>query len=146
MDGQRFDALTRTLAGPASRRATLRGLLAAVAGVLTGAGDVDAHPRGYLGPGDPCYDDAQCRSSDTTAYYCADNGFAYDGPLNCCAFTGGYCSRDEGCCGALLCAHNTCGGLAPRIERRLYNRFQRMRRLRRRRRRHHRRPHRHRRR
>lgn len=141
MDGQRFDALTRALARPASRRATWRGMVAAVAGVLMGSGAVAAHPRGYLGPGDPCYDDVQCRSSDTTAYYCADNGFDYDGPLNCCAFVGGYCNRDKGCCGGLLCVDLTCGGLAPRIERRLYARFARLRRLHRLRRRHRRRRH-----
>jgi hypothetical protein len=35
--------------------------------------------------------------------FCADNGFDYDGPLNCCAYEGGYCYSDEGCCGIASC-------------------------------------------
>ena len=33
------------------------------------------------------------------AVYCADNGFRYDGTLNCCRYGGGSCARDEECCG-----------------------------------------------
>jgi hypothetical protein len=61
----------------------------------------------YLGPGDPCYDDAQCRGADTELI-CFDNGFDYDGPLNCCAYDGGRCGFDEGCCGGLSCLSGIC--------------------------------------
>jgi hypothetical protein len=39
---------------------------------------------------------------------CGDNGFGYDGPLNCCVTDYGYCDSDEGCCGSLVCAGGQC--------------------------------------
>jgi hypothetical protein len=112
MDGHRFDALTRAFSRATTRRASLGGIAAAVIALWSGA-RAGAAQLGYLGPGDACYDDDQCASSDTTLLVCADNGFDYDGDLNCCAFEGGFCSFDEGCCGALVCYGGICGGLAP---------------------------------
>jgi hypothetical protein len=112
MDGQRFDDVARALARGASRRTLLRGLGGALAGVLTAHGrSVGAQQPYFLGPGDPCYDDSQCRGADAPLY-CAENGFDYDGPLNCCAFEGSRCGFDEACCGSLTCAGGTCAFVA----------------------------------
>lgn len=111
MDGKQLDNFARRLAGAASRRSVLR-LLAGAAGAafLTAR---DRRPAAgqvvyYLGPGDPCFDDAQCRGADV-AMICFDNGFTYDGPLNCCALDGDRCGFDEGCCGGLSCIDGLCG-------------------------------------
>jgi hypothetical protein len=109
MDGQRFDNVARALARGASRRGLLRGLAGSViAGWAAARGhEANAQQAYYLGPGDPCYDDAQCRGADAPLY-CAANGFDYDGPLNCCAFEGSRCGFDEACCGSLSCLNGTC--------------------------------------
>jgi hypothetical protein len=106
VDDQRFDKLARVVAGLGSRRAVLRGL----AGVATLAawgrrGAPVSAQYGNLGPGDACYDDSQCSSSLTygSPLVCADNGFDYDGPLNCCTGEGSYCFSDEGCCSWAYC-------------------------------------------
>jgi hypothetical protein len=110
MDDRRFDSLARAVAGSGSRRGMLRGLVGAVALAVVGRRTPDAAAQsGYLGPGDACYDDSQCAWSDTTALYCDENGFDYDGPRNCCAYYGGVCFADEGCCGSLFCTGNSCG-------------------------------------
>jgi hypothetical protein len=109
MDERRFDSLSRVVAGLGSRRAVLRGLfgiatLAAWGRHRSGA----SAQRGALGPGDACYDDGQCNQAvaDNSPFVCADNGFDYDGPLNCCTGAGGYCYSDEGCCGWSFCDAN----------------------------------------
>jgi hypothetical protein len=93
----------------------MRGLVGGVvAGVLAATRDepVTAQDCCYLNPGDPCYDDRQCAlNANNVAYqpmFCADNGFDYDGPLNCCAWEGYQCGIDEGCCGSLLCIDYAC--------------------------------------
>jgi hypothetical protein len=109
MDGQRFDALTRIVARNASRRDLLRGLAAAVGLlVLSGRAARVAAQSGYLGPGEACSDDSQCGNTRYSPMFCADNGFDYDGPLNCCAYEGGYCYSDEGCCGIASCITGSC--------------------------------------
>jgi hypothetical protein len=112
MDGQRFDQLTRSLAHGISRRGFTRALTAgAIGGWFAARGRAAAAQQAYyLGPGDSCYDDAQCLGADAPLY-CADNGFDYDGPLNCCAFEGSRCGFDEACCGSLSCANGTCAFL-----------------------------------
>jgi hypothetical protein len=112
MDGQRFDQLTRSLAPGLSRRGLLRALNGgALGGWLAARGRVAAAQQAYyLGPGDTCYDDAQCWGADARLY-CADNGFDYDGQLNCCAFEGSRCGFDEACCGSLSCLNGTCAFL-----------------------------------
>ena len=109
MDEQRFDTLARSLAGVTSRRTGLR-LLAAAGASLVGLvrGSSGASAQVYLTAGDPCYDSSQCRAADAPLV-CADNGFAYDGPLNCCTFEGSRCFADEGCCGSSVCVNGFCG-------------------------------------
>ena len=68
--------------------------------------------RVCLGPGEPCYDDAQCRGADAPLV-CADNGFAYDGPLNCCTNAGSRCGVDEACCGTASCLGGICAYAGP---------------------------------
>jgi hypothetical protein len=108
VDGQRFDKIARGLAQGISRRGLLGGITGGVAALLASRGqNVTAQQAYYLGPGDACYDDAQCRGADAPLY-CADNGFDYDGPLNCCAFEGSRCGFDEACCGSLSCFDGIC--------------------------------------
>ena len=109
MDGQRFDTLARAVAGNRSRRGLLGGLVGAVGLLALGrrAPDVAAQ-GGYLGPGEACYDDSQCGNTRYSQMFCDNNGFDYDGPLNCCAYEGGYCYSDEGCCGIASCITGSC--------------------------------------
>ena len=109
MDGQRFDTLARAVAGNRSRRGLLGGLVGAVGLLALGrrAPDVAAH-GGYLGPGEACYDDSQCGNTRYSQMFCDNNGYDYDGPLNCCAYEGGYCYSDEGCCGVASCITGSC--------------------------------------
>jgi hypothetical protein len=109
MDGERFDYLTRVVARNGSRRGLLRGLAGAVGLlVLGGRASRVAAQSGYLGPGETCYDDSQCGNTRYSPMFCADNGFDYDGPLNCCAYEAGYCYSDEGCCGIASCITGSC--------------------------------------
>ena len=106
MDEHRFDSLTRDLATTFSRRGGMRLLAAAGASFLALArGKSDAAAQRYLTAGDPCYDSSQCRAADTPLV-CADNGFDYDGPLNCCTYEDGRCYADEHCCGTAFCNAN----------------------------------------
>jgi hypothetical protein len=109
MDGARFDSLTRAVARNASRRGLLRGLVGLAALLVqSGRASSVAAQSGYLGPGEVCYDDSQCGNTRYSPMFCADNGFDYDGPLNCCAYEGGYCYSDEGCCGTASCITGSC--------------------------------------
>jgi hypothetical protein len=109
MDGERFDSLARVVARNGSRRGLLRGLVGAVGLlVLGGRATRVAAQSGYLGPGEACYDDSQCGNTRYSPMFCADNGFDYDGPLNCCAYEGGYCYSDERCCGIASCITGSC--------------------------------------
>jgi hypothetical protein len=84
MDERRFDSFTRALATGASRRAGVRLLAGSGAALLAFArGRGVSAQAGLLGPGEPCRDSSQCFAADARLV-CADNGFAYDGPLNCC--------------------------------------------------------------
>ena len=108
----RFDNVVRALAEPASRRGALRGTVAVVAtllGLMRGGETAARHARIPLGGA--CYHTNQCLHHAVAtrrarlrpsrqAVYCADNGFRYDGVLNCCRYGGGYCKRDEHCCGS----------------------------------------------
>jgi len=106
MDERRFDSITRDLSTTISRRGGLQLLAAAGASFLALArGKSDAAAQRYLSAGDPCYDSSQCRAADTPLI-CADNGFDYDGPLNCCTYEDGRCYADEHCCGTAYCNAN----------------------------------------
>jgi hypothetical protein len=109
MDGERFDSLTRVVARNGSRRGLLRGLAGAVGLLVLGRRSSRvAAQSGYLGPGEACYDDSQCGNTRYNEMFCADNGFDYDGALNCCAYEGGFCYGDEGCCGIASCITGSC--------------------------------------
>jgi hypothetical protein len=115
MDDRQFDSLARRLGRRSGRRGAVRGLVGGLAaGGLAIARGRRAAAQGccYLAAGDPCYDDRQCAANPNNVAYqpmfCADNGFAYDGPFNCCAWAGYQCAFDEGCCGALVCVDNAC--------------------------------------
>jgi hypothetical protein len=121
VDDQRFDSVVRALTKRASRRGSLRGSIAAFAIVLAVMRDSEAAARTALIPlGGACYQTNQClhhaattrrgrRRSSRQAVYCAENGFEYDGPLNCCHDGGGSCQRDEHCCGSrYFCRSKVC--------------------------------------
>jgi hypothetical protein len=108
VDDQRFDNLARALAKGASRRQGFRMLAGGAATLLAFArGSGAAQGQQWLTAGDPCYDSSQCRAADAPLT-CADNGFDYDGPLNCCTYEQGRCFADEGCCGTALCVNGFC--------------------------------------
>ncbi len=116
MDDRRFDSLVRSLAGKAPRRAVLRALAGGAGAALIGAArrgtpSASAH-HGALGPGDACYDSDQCVAADAPLA-CGDNGFDYDGPLNCCTFVGSRCGFDEACCGTASCIGGVCTNDSP---------------------------------
>ena len=117
VDDRRLDNLARTLAGPVPRRGVLQLLAGGAAAALLAArgGRGAAAHHGNLNPGDPCRDDSQCGNQfpELGILYCADNGFDYDGPLNCCRYEGGTCGGplsdfDAACCGALRCLGGVC--------------------------------------
>lgn len=111
MDEQRFDSLTRSLAGRRSRRALGRGVLGGGLGLALSrlwAGPASAR-RGRSGPGDPCRHDDQCWAADTSLV-CAWNGFGNDGDYNCCAYDGSRCGGDRDCCGYGSCNGGFCAG------------------------------------
>src|SRR5688500_2244726 len=66
----------------------------------------------FLGPGDPCYDNTQCRGADAPLV-CADNGFDYDGALNYCTGAGSRCGFDEACRGSASCLGGICSYAGP---------------------------------
>ena len=110
MDDRRFDGLTRAMARNAPRRTLLRALAGGAGGALLAVarrGSPAAAHHGRLGPGDTCYHNRQCVAADAPLV-CADNGFAYDGPLNCCTYVGSRCGFDEACCGAASCIGGFC--------------------------------------
>lgn len=104
MDERRFDTLARSLAKSTSRRGGLRWLAGTGATLLAlarGNGGAAAQSWGRIA-GDPCWDSNQCLAADAPLV-CADNGFAYDGPLNCCTYEGSRCGAAEHCCGTAYC-------------------------------------------
>jgi len=124
----RFDTLTRRMARAGSRRTLLRavagGLAAAV--FVRGRGDVDAAPNS-VPRGGVCYHDRQCINDYYAPggaglnpllqeVYCRDNGFWYDGELNCCRYEGGFCDYDEECCGGWSCVNGFCASWGLREE------------------------------
>ena len=64
----------------------------------------------FVSPGEACYSDGECSPSQSSSYYCRDNGMAIS-PA-CCGFEGAGCGTDAHCCGNLVCIDGTCG-LAP---------------------------------
>ena len=109
MDDRRFDSWTRSLAEDTSRRKLLRGLAGGVVAWFMAARNLPgaAAHHGTATYGDPCRKDSDCGAADAQLV-CADNGFAYDGPLNCCGYEQNPCNGDESCCGQLVCYQSTC--------------------------------------
>jgi len=113
VDDQRFDNLARALAAGASRRQWVRTLAGGTVALVAFAREAGAvQGRQWLSAGDPCYDSSQCRAADAPLI-CADNGFDYDGPLNCCTYEQGRCFADEGCCGSAICVNGFCAAAGP---------------------------------
>jgi len=128
MIDERFDRLTRALAGKVSRRASL-GILAGgvLAGLAQGRRDetsvsaqqINLNQTGWgFSPGESCVNDYQCDNSfpELGITYCAENGS--DGPYGpdtvCCRVEGGACggplsARHDLCCFYLLCMGGVCG-------------------------------------
>lgn len=109
MDDQKFDRWTRSIAEHASRRRVLRGLAGGVVAWFVAARNLPgtAAHHGTATYGDPCRKDSDCGAADAQLV-CADNGFDYDGPLNCCGYAQNPCNSDESCCGQLVCYQSTC--------------------------------------
>ncbi|MCC7023173.1 MAG: hypothetical protein IT338_10105 [Thermomicrobiales bacterium] len=107
MDDHRFDDLARAVAGGGSRRGLLRGLAGAAALLVAGRATKATAHHGRSGPGDPCRTDSDCVAADAPMI-CSDNGFTYDGLLNCCTFEGSRCGFDEACCGDAVCLNGVC--------------------------------------
>lgn len=108
VDDQRFDRFTRILATAASRRNGLRAIAGAAALALFRDATLRASAsHATLGPGDACRKSSQCVAADAPLV-CADNGFTYDGPLNCCTYEGSRCGFDEACCGTAVCLNGYC--------------------------------------
>lgn len=113
MDGQRFDAITRTLGATTSRRSALISLVFGTWVARPGT----ARAQTMLGPGEACTETAQCDQSGGLLV-CADNMIAEDGPLTCCRVEGGACGAHSHCCGTLDCVDGACyengpGGTVP---------------------------------
>jgi hypothetical protein len=105
MRDRKFDSLARQFATPTSRRAGLRMLFGTGAALLAAARGASTAAQYWKLPlGEACYDDSQCDAG----VVCDDNGFAYDGPWNCCMYDYGSCSFDEHCCGDRTCVDFTC--------------------------------------
>ena len=118
MDDQRFDAFVRIIATRLPRRGIVRGAALAAASVLAllRSSTADAH-HALIGLGGACRHTSQCVHHAPTSrrvrpsrqsVYCADNGFRYDGPFNCCRTGGGSCTRAAHCCGVRHCRSGVC--------------------------------------
>lgn len=129
MIDERFDRLTRRVAGGVSRRTSLRLLAGAAAAMLplerrstpaSSAQDDDINQTGWgFGPGESCVSNGQCDNTypELGLLVCADNGYVYGpygGELHCCRYEGGTCGgplsdAHNFCCGDLLCLGGRCG-------------------------------------
>jgi hypothetical protein len=105
MDGRQFDNAVRALARHRSRRGLMGGLLGGGAALLAShlrLPGAAAQSR-YVPQGEWCIDADQC----DPWLDCAWNGFGSAGAA-CCAYVGGGCDDDFGCCGSASCFGGTC--------------------------------------
>ena len=113
MDDARFDTWTRALAAGLSRRQGSASLPAPASRSSHWCGRRVVAPR-PITPGSvlvmPCFDSSQCVAADAPLI-CADNGFTFDGPLNCCTYEGSRCGFDAACCGAAACVNGYCANI-----------------------------------
>lgn len=119
MDGHRFDRWTRALATAASRRAAVKGAVAAAAAFVgiqrTSGGPALAQQNVPLGGRCSALGaNAECSQAGTPSggvgVVCSDNAVARDGSANCCRNAGGVCAEDFHCCGSTFCTNGICGG------------------------------------
>ncbi len=108
MDGRRFDAWTRVLAG-VSRRDALKTLVAgAVAGPLTVAGArgtlAQVTPQACGRRGDNCDRDSDCCSR----FECHNGECRKEHDNNRCGRKGDNCDRDSDCCSGFECRNGEC--------------------------------------
>jgi hypothetical protein len=105
MDRERFDGIARAFGRRQGRRAALRAALGLGAALAVGRPVAAMVSRA---PGEPCHRDDQCVWDFGQEHVCADNGFDYDGPTNCCTYAYNSCTRNEDCCWDLSCISGTC--------------------------------------
>ena len=109
MDDRRFDNAVRAFSRRRSRRGLMGGLLAGGAALLTShfrlPGAAARHR--HVAQGEYCVDDDQCDPWLT----CAWNGFGSAGAA-CCAYVGGGCDDDSGCCREATCFGGVCTDLS----------------------------------
>jgi hypothetical protein len=74
---------------------------------LNGACSSGEGSGGTIGLGGQCAATGEC-SQAGGAVFCADNGIASDGALNCCRYEGGGCATGSQCCGGLDCTNGVC--------------------------------------
>jgi len=114
-----FDTFIRLMASRPTRRGIMRGAaLAAVSALGLARSDAAEARHALIALGGACRHTSQCLHHapvsrrvrpSRQAVYCADNGFRYDGALNCCRYGGGSCERDEHCCGSRhFCRNRVC--------------------------------------
>jgi hypothetical protein len=104
MDCARFDHLAKLLASR-SRRDIIRACFALVLGThLIPPRTANAQLEGIVVLGAACSQTSECVQREMQlGAICADNGFAADGPFNCC-LEEGCCQTDAQCCGDRRCA------------------------------------------
>ena len=129
MIDERFERLTRALAGGVSRRAGVRLIVGVGIAMLplgrsnspgASALQTGINQTGWgFGPGESCVSTSQCDNSypELGLQVCDNNGYVYGpygGELHCCRYEGGSCGgplsdAHNFCCGDLLCLGGTCG-------------------------------------
>jgi len=133
VDGSSFDHLTKACATISTRRRILGaalGTMAALAASLRsvaaqtcipegascadsdrwccgGTFCVNGYCRRFVAPGESCRADFECSPSQSSRYYCRENGMAIS-PA-CCGFAGAGCGNDTHCCHDFVCRDGTCG-------------------------------------
>jgi hypothetical protein len=110
MNPVRFDRLAIRLARRATRRRTVRSLVAGAAFFFTGNGHsirAQTDPFAGITLGGSCTDAAECAPVQACnipgSVVCADNGLVDDGRLTCCLREGGFCFDAAHCCAGLQC-------------------------------------------
>lgn len=106
MNPQQIDNLARIVA-QGSRRSLLAGIGAAILAALSRTARAQFKSDGLVALGGECSVAEDCQLAPGPVNHpaqCAENGFASDGPLNCCVQDRECCSSDADCCGDFRCA------------------------------------------
>jgi hypothetical protein len=109
VDDRRFDTIVRALADHRSRRRLVGGLLGGGVALLASSLRLPAAAVGtkHKAQGKACVFDEQC----DPWLVCAWNGYGSAGAA-CCAYVGGGCTDDSGCCGTNSCFAGVCADFA----------------------------------